>query len=291
MSTKKLCFVVSQIGEENSPERVSADWFLEAIVQPVFERSFPEFEVRRADGIAEPGMIDAQVISSIIMSELVIADLTNMNPNVFYEIGLRHMTQKPIIHMHEVGTKIPFDVSLYRSIRYSRVRPRDIASAATDLAGTVTAVLETEHQVENPVSRALGKLDFKQHASSREQVLAGELEALRSRMTELEHLLVPRAVSSKRLREAMRPFRSIAVADEVHQVPMLRFTTNSPHVSTAQLHHRVEAGLERLGVNHVLGRASEDRIDVLIQNLSPELRADLASLPEMKDIIIETLDS
>jgi hypothetical protein len=62
---KKLCFVVSQIGDENSPERVSADWFLEAIVTPVFASNFTEYAVKRADGIAEPGMIDAQIISSL----------------------------------------------------------------------------------------------------------------------------------------------------------------------------------------------------------------------------------
>ncbi len=120
---KKLCFVVSQIGGDDSPERVSADWFMEEIVEPVFRENFEDYIVRRGDGLLEPGLIDAQVIDHLIKSDVVVADLTNLNPNVFYEIGLRHMTQKPIIHMHEAGQKIPFDVSLYRSIKYSRLRP------------------------------------------------------------------------------------------------------------------------------------------------------------------------
>jgi hypothetical protein len=40
-TVNKLCFVVSQIGEENSAERMSADWFLEAIVLPVLKSTFP----------------------------------------------------------------------------------------------------------------------------------------------------------------------------------------------------------------------------------------------------------
>lgn len=121
---KKICFIVSQIGQEDSQERIGADWFLEAIVRPVFSSQFTEYIVKRADEIPDPGMIDAQVISMLINVDIVIADLTNLNPNVFYEIGLRHMTQKPIIHMHEKGSKLPFDISLFRSIPYSRARPR-----------------------------------------------------------------------------------------------------------------------------------------------------------------------
>jgi hypothetical protein len=71
---------------------------------------------------------------------LVIADLTNLNPNAFYEIG-RHMAQKPIIHMFQVGQKIPFDVSLYRSIGFSRARPADLRDARTRLAAQVNALI------------------------------------------------------------------------------------------------------------------------------------------------------
>src|ERR1700744_4521649 len=114
LQSPKCCFVVSQIGSEDSPERIHADWFLEAIVEPAFEK-LHEFKVERADKLSHPGLIDAQVIHKLLTAEIVIADLTGLNPNVFYEIGIRHMAQKPIIHMHEAGQSIPFDVSLYRS--------------------------------------------------------------------------------------------------------------------------------------------------------------------------------
>jgi len=76
---------------------------------------FPEFETIRADQISSPGMIDAQIIRHLIDADLVIADLSGLNPNAFYEIGIRHMVAKPIIHMQLDGEVIPFDVMLYRA--------------------------------------------------------------------------------------------------------------------------------------------------------------------------------
>ncbi len=188
-STKKKCFVVSQIGEDGTPERIGADWFLDGIVKPTFIEFFSEYHVERADEISTPGMIDAQVITRIINYDLVIADLTNLNPNVFYEIGLRHMAQKPIIHMHEVGCKIPFDVNLYRSIKYSRITPASIVDARTALKRAIEEIASADHTVDNPVSRAIGKVNFEQHAIPKDRIISTQLTALGERISELENTI------------------------------------------------------------------------------------------------------
>src|SRR6516164_22899 len=122
MSEKKLCFVVSPIGSEDSPQRIHADWVLEEIIEPVMAE-FDGFQVTRADKMVVPGLIDAQVIEALLSAELVIADLSFLNPNAFYEIGIRHMAQKPIIHMQLTSEDVPFDISLYRAIKFDRLRP------------------------------------------------------------------------------------------------------------------------------------------------------------------------
>jgi hypothetical protein len=86
---KKLCFVVGPIGAEDNLDRIHADWVLE-IIRPVIA-GFPDFETKRADQITKPGMIDAQIINALLTADLVIADLSTLNPNAFYEIGIRHM--------------------------------------------------------------------------------------------------------------------------------------------------------------------------------------------------------
>jgi hypothetical protein len=188
--TKKCCFVVSQIGDDGSSERNQAEWFLQGIVQPALS-SRADFLVERADGIAHPGLIDAQVIHRLLTAELVVADLTGLNPNVFYEIGIRHMAQKPIIHMHEVGQKIPFDVSLYRSIQYSRALPKDLQEARSRLEAAVDMALSADHAVENPVTNARGRLQLEQSATPEQRLMMDTMETLAERLGYLEGHIFP----------------------------------------------------------------------------------------------------
>lgn len=181
----KCCFVVSQIGAEDSPERIHADWFLEAVVEPTFEK-LGGFKVERADKLSHPGLIDAQVIQRLLTADIVVADLTGLNPNVFYEIGIRHMSQKPIIHMHEIGQGIPFDVSLYRSISYSRLRPRDLRQARSSLAQSVGDVLAADYQVENPVTNVRGRFQLEMHATPEQKLILGQLQSIEQRLISLE---------------------------------------------------------------------------------------------------------
>ena len=94
------------------------------------------------------------MINDLLDAELVIADLSFHNPNAFYEIGIRHMTQKPIIHMQLVTEKPPFDVNLYREIKFSRTRHSDVEKAKEELKLAVDAVLADGYQVTNPVTNA-----------------------------------------------------------------------------------------------------------------------------------------
>ena len=105
MPGKKLCFVIGPIGDDGTETRIHADWLLEGIIEPVMTE-FPDFVVKRADHDPRPGLIDAQIINDLLSAELVIADLSFSNPNAFYEIGIRHMAQKPIIHV-QLSTEKP----------------------------------------------------------------------------------------------------------------------------------------------------------------------------------------
>ena len=129
-ATPKACFVIGAIGAADSDARVHADWLLDHVIKPVLENDPFKYVVTRADQVSEPGMISGQVIMAAINSDLVIADLTGFNPNAFYELGIRHMMGKPVIHMMEDDgiTRIPFDVSDYRAIMF---KTRTVARTTT----------------------------------------------------------------------------------------------------------------------------------------------------------------
>src|SRR5215472_13179804 len=93
---KPTCFVIAPIGPKDSDIRKRSD----QVLKHIFKKALAEkFEVIRGDNIDEPGMITLQVLRAVQESDLVIADLTGHNPNVLYELAVRHAMEKPIIHV------------------------------------------------------------------------------------------------------------------------------------------------------------------------------------------------
>lgn len=183
---KEECFVVCAIGADGSQQRTHADWVLEGIIKPLFAEHYPQFKVHRADHMNVPGLIDAQIIDKLLNAKLVIADLTWLNPNAFYEIGIRHVVGKPIIHMNLATETIPFDTKMYLSLPFSVTKPHDLSTAQAGLKAMVDAVLDPEYVVDNPVTRARGQAQFAQTATPAEQLMQSEFIALRARLARIE---------------------------------------------------------------------------------------------------------
>jgi hypothetical protein len=101
----KTCFVIGPIGEPGTTIRNEADDFMKYIVSPVLGE-LDYGEPIRADRLNEPGRITSQVIKLLLEADLVIADLTTNNANVYYELSLRHAIGKPAIHMAFEGTPL-----------------------------------------------------------------------------------------------------------------------------------------------------------------------------------------
>lgn len=111
---ENVCFYIAPIGEPQTEERKHSDLFLKSIVTPAFENF--EYKVIRADNIGKSGMITNQIIDYIMNAAFVVYDLSYHNPNVFYELALRHATKKPTIHIIRKRDKIPFDINDFRTI-------------------------------------------------------------------------------------------------------------------------------------------------------------------------------
>lgn len=89
----------------------------EEVIRPVCG----EFGVRamRADDTYGPGLIIADVVRQIDESKLVIADISPVNANVYYEVGYAHARGKPTILIADRRVeKLPFDVSPFRTLFY-----------------------------------------------------------------------------------------------------------------------------------------------------------------------------
>jgi hypothetical protein len=101
----KRCFVISPIGDAGSGVRKHADMTLNAIIRQALNENGLTFDVKRADESVEIGMITDHLITAILESDLIVADLSFLNQNVFYELGIAHSEEKPVIHIALDGTK------------------------------------------------------------------------------------------------------------------------------------------------------------------------------------------
>lgn len=115
---KKICFVISPIGKEGSPERARFDEVFEEIITPAVEKF--GYEPISSEKVTNPNIITNDIIQHLYNDPLVVADLTGHNPNVFYELAIRHATRKPTVQIIQDGEKIPFDLSPQRTIFYDR---------------------------------------------------------------------------------------------------------------------------------------------------------------------------
>lgn len=112
---KKTCFVITPIGDDNSDIRRHIEGIIDQAIQPaigdkyVLSVSHRDFEI---------GSINDRIVKRVYESDLVIANLTNTNPNVMYELAIRYSSGKPAIVVAEKGTKLPFDVIDENTIFY-----------------------------------------------------------------------------------------------------------------------------------------------------------------------------
>src|SRR3954468_655555 len=118
---ERTCFVISPIGDDDSEIRKRSDLLLNYIVRPAAEPH--HLTVIRSDEIVEPGMISSQVIEHMLRDAIVVADLTDHNANVFYELALRHSFHKPVIQLIMSGQQIPFYGAPLRTIQYGMSVP------------------------------------------------------------------------------------------------------------------------------------------------------------------------
>lgn len=115
MANKDKCFIITPIGDDTDPIRRHIDGIIDAALRPALE---DKYDLVVAHRISEPGSITKQIITEIYSAKLVVANLTNRNPNVMYELALRHSLGKPVIMIAEKGTPLPSDIVMERTIFY-----------------------------------------------------------------------------------------------------------------------------------------------------------------------------
>ena len=109
------------------------------------------FDVKRADDIESQQNILRDIVEQIDQSDLIVADLTGLNPNVFYELGLAHALRKSVLLITQSIEEVPFDLKSYRLLEYDTHFAR-IENAKNQLARYLAGFRDNSITFGSPVT-------------------------------------------------------------------------------------------------------------------------------------------
>lgn len=180
------CFLVAPIGASGSPERDRSDGVLEFIVAPAAQKV--GLIAIRGDQIAKPGLINRQVIEHVLGAKAAVVDLTNANPNVYYEMAVRHTVRLPTVLIAQDGEKLPFDIAQMRTIFFDYTSLRSAAACRDQITEHLTQALDGE--VDSPIE-ASASVQRLERGTDQERALAQLVDGFDDLRSQLRQMTPP----------------------------------------------------------------------------------------------------
>ncbi len=156
---KKKCFVIMPFSKTKSTSAKNWNNIFEKIIKRAVEGANLEFECKRSK--ATRGNIIKEIVNEINDSDLVIADMTDLNPNVCYELGMRHGLKPGTILLAQNRKFLSiFDLNNYASHVYNWKTPQGKAETISKIRELLIDFLNDPSKPDNPAQ------DFLQHKPS-----------------------------------------------------------------------------------------------------------------------------
>lgn len=132
------CFILMPIADAEGYEKGHFKKVYEDILKVACVKA--GFNPIRADEVKQTNLIHLDILQKLIDSPMAICDLSNRNPNVLFELGLRQAFDKPTVLVQEVGTPKIFDISPLRYTEYRKeLRYREVLEDQNFIADALTA--------------------------------------------------------------------------------------------------------------------------------------------------------
>lgn len=194
---ERHCFIVMPFGRDGSEQKWFRGWYEVVIKAAVIEAGF---EPKLAAAEEQPGAINDEIRAHLALDPMVVVDLGGAepedepNPNVMYELGIRHALGLPLVMMAWKGQRLPFDVSNQRII----MEERDLVDLETNRKRLVTFIRAAQEGRYYRPMEAVGRIATIAAASetlgedSLLRALAQEVRDLRSSVLQVSTHREPR---------------------------------------------------------------------------------------------------
>jgi O-acetyl-ADP-ribose deacetylase (regulator of RNase III) len=154
-ATKKpICFVIMPFGEKADADgTVIFDTIYDHLIKDAVESL--DIECLRCDKIDEAGWIHRKMFEQVYAADIAVVDITQLNANVFYELGVRHaLADRTTVLIKKAKTKTPFNIGGLNIIEYDLGDLASIAEAKKKIVNHVQNGLRLQ-KVDSPVHEVL----------------------------------------------------------------------------------------------------------------------------------------
>lgn len=151
----RTCFVIMPFSSTESCTEAEWTRIYEELFKPAVEGAGLDYSCRRS--VATRGNIVGSILQDLKEAYVVIADLTDRNPNVFYELGVRHTLMDRSIILVQDRAHIPFDLRPYANHVYEWRTEEGRAALTHNLRRLLAEVDDSPDRADNPVSDFLGR--------------------------------------------------------------------------------------------------------------------------------------
>lgn len=179
---KPICFVIMGFGKKldfTTGNTINLDPVYKKVIKPAAEKA--GCYVIRADEIMESSLIDVSMFALIYRADIVIADITTLNPNAMYELGVRHaLKRRPTIIVNDENSPIPFDIARNRnfSVEHNtdKLAAKDLSIKMNTLSYLISHVL-ADDVVDSPTYTFMPALREPQISDEVIEKLIGDLKS------------------------------------------------------------------------------------------------------------------
>jgi hypothetical protein len=161
-----------------SPTVSEKNW--DEVYENVFKPALQEcgYECSRAETLR--GSLIASILEGLVEADLVLADVTDRNANVFYELGVRHSLRRGTIIVSNGTEHVPSDLRGYWFLTYG-LRPAEVIKFKTEIRRLVQEFEDKPQRSDSPVSDYLDRVQL----SSSRQINQDNVKKLGALLTEL----------------------------------------------------------------------------------------------------------